>query len=172
MRVIRDFRSARVAQALLPVRFSTCPVHRAVAAIAKPAQAGVPVLRALHGRKLSPGNKCSNAIALGDWQQQMRWMIGTVVHGYSRRGAAGNMADSDQLKIVLRGVVVGALDFDSDALTGLEQDAVRSNFNIEFINLVGLKRFSPGMQMNRLPGRRCSGIQLSLRSAEPAARQQ
>ena len=67
-------------------------------------------------------------------------------------------------------VIVRALDFDSDALSGFEQDAVGADFDIEFIDLVGFERFPLRVQVNGLPGLGCGGVEFSLRSAEPAAR--
>src|SRR5580693_1192037 len=81
------------------------------------------------------------------------------------------MADSDQLQIILGGIVVRALDFDPDALSRFEQDAVRTDFDIEFIDLIGFERLALGMQVNRLPGPGCGGVEFSLRTAEPAAGQ-
>jgi hypothetical protein len=45
-------------------------------------------LRTLNGREFSSGDKCSDAIALGDWEQEMRWAIGVVIDSYLRRLAA------------------------------------------------------------------------------------
>ena len=80
------------------------------------------------------------------------------------------MADSDQLEIILGDIVIRALDFDSDALSRFEQDAVGAEFDIEFVDLIGFQRLPLSMQMDGLPGPGCGGVEFSLRSAEPAAR--
>ena len=126
---------------------------------------------ALHGRELSSGDKSSDAIAPGNREQEMRRAIGIVMYRNLRRAAARNMAGSDQLEIIIGGVIVRALDFDSDALYPFEQDAVGADFNIEFIDLVGFERFSLAMQVDGLPRLGCGRVELSLRSPEPAARQ-
>ena len=55
------------------------------------------------------------------------------------------MADSDQLEIILGGVIVRTFDFDPDALTGFEKDAVGADFDIEFIDLVWFERVTLAM---------------------------
>lgn len=90
--------------------------------------------------------------------------------GYLRIAGARNMADSDQFEIILGNIIVSAFDFDSDAITGFEQDAVGADLDIEFIDLIGFERFPLRVQMDGLPGPGCGGVEFSLRSAEPAAR--
>lgn len=102
----------------------------------------------------------------------MRRVVGVVMDGHSGRDSTRNMAGSNQFEIVFRDFIVRAFYFDSDALAGLEQYAVGADFNIEFINLIGFEGVSPGVQMDRLPGLGCGGVEFSLRSAEPAARQE
>ena len=97
-------------------------------------------------------------------------MICAVMDGYLRIAGARNMTDSNQLEIIFWDVVVRAFDFDSDALSGLEQDAVRADFDIEFIDLVGFERLPLAMQVDGLPRLGFGGIEFPLRSAEPAAR--
>ena len=81
------------------------------------------------------------------------------------------MADSDEFQIILYGIVVRALDFDSDALSGLKQNAVGTDFDVEFIDLTGFKRLALGVQVDGSPGLGCRSIEFSLRSAEPTSRQ-
>jgi hypothetical protein len=48
------------------------------------------------------------------------------------------VANANQLKIIFRHVIVGALDLNADPLSRFEQDAVRADLDVEFVNLVGL----------------------------------
>ena len=92
--------------------------------------------RALDGRKVASGDKRSDAVALGDREQKIRRAVGIVVDGNLRIAGARDMADSDQLEIILGDVIVRALDFDSNTLSGFEQYAVGADFDIKFIDLV------------------------------------
>ena len=102
----------------------------------------------------------------------MRRVVGVVMDGNLRRAGARNMADSDQFEIIVGDFIVSALDLDSDALSGFQKDAVRADFDIEFINLIGFERLSLVVSVDRLPRRGCGGVEFSLRSPEPAARQE
>jgi hypothetical protein len=126
----------------------------------------------LDRREFSSGDKCSDAIAFGDWEQEMRWAFGVVMYGHLRRDAARNMADPDEFEIISGGIVVRAFDFDGDAFSGLKQNAVGTDFDIKFINLIGFERLPFRMQVNGLPGFGRGGVEFSLRSAEPASRQE
>ena len=92
----------------------------------------------------------------------MRRAIGIVMDGNLRRAAARNMADSDQFEIIVGDFIVSALDLDSDTLSGFEQDAVGTDFNIEFIDLVGFERLSLAMEVDGLPGPGRGGVEFSL----------
>src|SRR5258708_2029916 len=101
----------------------------------------------------------------------MRRIVGVVMDGNLRGAAARNMADSDQFEIILGDFIVSALDLDSDALSGFQQDAVRADFDIEFINLIGFERRSLVVSVDRLPRRGCGGGEFSLRTPAAAPRQ-
>ena len=75
----------------------------------------------------------------------MRRAVSIVVNGNLRITGARNMAYSNQLEIILRDVIIRALDFDSDALSRFEQNAVGADFNIKFIDLVRFERLSLAM---------------------------
>ena len=102
----------------------------------------------------------------------MRWALGIVVNGNLRIAAARNVADSDQFEIIFWDVIIRALNFDSDTFSGLEQDAVGSDFDIEFVDLIGFERLPLTVQVDGVPRLGCGRIKFSLRSAQPAARQE
>jgi hypothetical protein len=81
------------------------------------------------------------------------------------------VTSSYQLEIIPGDIIIGALDFDADAFSGFKQNAVRTDFDIEFVNLIGLERLPLGVQVDGLPGLGRGRVEFSLRSAEPATRQ-
>src|SRR5882672_8916145 len=83
------------------------------------------------------------------------------------------MADSNCLERISGHFIrVRTLDFDSDPLSCFQQNTVGADLDIEFVNLVGHERLSLGMKVYGLPGCGCGGVQFSLRSPEPTARQE
>ena len=62
------------------------------------------------------------------------------------------MTDANQLQIILGNVIVGALDLDPQTFARLEQDAVRPDLNIKFVDFTRLERLPLGVQVDRLPG--------------------
>src|ERR1700722_18336782 len=85
--------------------------------VAKIAQPGVAELLALNGREFSSGDKGSDAITLGDREQEVRWAVGVVMNGHLRRSGVRYMADSDKFEIVSGDIIVRTLDFNCQALS-------------------------------------------------------
>ena len=100
-----------------PVRVLRPAMVLAGGKVAKIAQPGAAELLALHGREFSSGDKCSDAITLGDREQEMRWAVGVVMNGHLRRSGVRYMADSDKFEIVSGDIIVRALDFNCHALS-------------------------------------------------------
>jgi hypothetical protein len=97
-------------------------------------------------REFAPGDERSDDVAFCDGKQKVRWMLGVVMHRYFGGGPSRNMASANHFKIIFRHVIVGALDLDSDPLAGFEQDAVGTDFDIEFVDLIWFQRlFLHGM---------------------------
>src|ERR1700733_5952017 len=102
----------------------------------------------------------------------MRRIFRVVVDSHLRRAGIRYMSDSNQFEIIVRDVLIRALDFDSDAFPGLEQYAVGTNFDIKFVDLAGFQRLTLGVRMNRLPGLGFGRVELALRTSQPTASQQ
>src|ERR1700676_5275398 len=78
----------------------------------KPAPLKAYDLWTLDRREFSSRDKCSDTIALGDREQEMRRIVGAVMDRHLRRDAARNTADPDEFEIISGDIVVRALDFD------------------------------------------------------------
>jgi hypothetical protein len=99
-------------------------------------------------------------------------MIGVVIDGHARARLARHVARGDAVKMMRRRITVMTGYADGQAKAGAKPDAVWTNLDIEFVNLVRRERFAPLMGVIRRPGLGTIWIDAPLRTPEPAARQQ
>ena len=71
-------------------------------------------------RQRSAGDKCSDAIALGDRQQQMGRKFSIVLHGHVRSDPSRQVTDTNRFQSILRQIIIGALDAQCQTLSSLD----------------------------------------------------
>ena len=79
-------------------------------------------------------------------------MLGVVMDGDDASRGAVQVSEADGLQIVLRPLVVTGAYPELQPFAWIEPDTVRSDLDVEFVNLARRERFPPVVGVVGLPG--------------------